>query len=170
MLSCVQGPTGKIIWGHELHTHSHTHRVATVRPGSSECKAYLDVGGVALALLPVDVQAEPAADLADLRSALGKVDPRRLALLPLVHVRRQVIQQLWGGRRCYGHNWGRRPKAMNDGLQWSVWGTQAWWILQCQSLLYSFKSVLKTFFLWCCNFTCLRLVTRFVQKLIAFTE
>lgn len=72
-------------------------------PGEQRVRAYLDVGGIALALLPVDVQAEVASDLADLGSALGEVDPRRLALLPLVHVGRQVVQQFYGadGYRCY---------------------------------------------------------------------
>lgn len=78
-------------------TAAHTHARRQSGPGEQRVQAYLHVGGVALALLPVDVHAEVAADLADLRSALGEVDPRQLALLPLVHVGRQVIQQLYGG-------------------------------------------------------------------------
>lgn len=55
----------------------------------------LNVGSVTLALLLVDVQAELLAHLADLRSALSEEDPRRLALLSLIHIGCQVIQQLW---------------------------------------------------------------------------
>lgn len=69
------------------HKHSQ-HKSRSIRP-------YLHVGSVALALLPVDVQAELLAHLADLRAALSEVDPRRLALLPLIHISCQVIQQLW---------------------------------------------------------------------------
>lgn len=58
-------------------------------------QTYLNVGSVALALLPVDVQAELLAHLADLRSALSEVNPGRLALLSLIHISCQVIQQLW---------------------------------------------------------------------------
>lgn len=57
-------------------------------------QAYLNVGSVALALFPVDVQADLLAHLADLRSALSEVNPGRLALLSLIHICRQVIQQL----------------------------------------------------------------------------
>lgn len=55
---------------------------------------YLDVGGVAPTLLPVDVQPEQLAHLADLGSVLGEVGPRRLAPLPLLHISCQVVQQL----------------------------------------------------------------------------
>lgn len=92
--NCYRGFRGPWERSSEDTGHTHRHWRQSVRPGSSESKAYLDVGGVALARLPVDVQAELAADLADLRSAMGKVDPRRLALLPLVHVGRQVVQQI----------------------------------------------------------------------------
>lgn len=55
---------------------------------------YLNVGSVALALLPVDFQAELVAHLADLRTTLSEVDPGRLALMSLIHISCQVIQQL----------------------------------------------------------------------------
>lgn len=55
---------------------------------------HLNVGSVALALLPVDVQPELLVHLTDLGSAVNEVDPRRLAPLPLVGISRQVIQQL----------------------------------------------------------------------------
>ena len=72
------------------------HNPTQTQPANSEQKSqpYLNVGRVALALLPVDVQAELLAHVADLRSALSEVDPRRLALLTLIHISRQVIQQL----------------------------------------------------------------------------
>lgn len=58
-------------------------------------KTHLNVGSETLALLPLHGQAKLLAHLADLRSALSKVNPRRLALLSLIHISCQVIQQLW---------------------------------------------------------------------------
>lgn len=55
---------------------------------------YLHVGGVASTLLPVDVQPELLAHLADLGSVLSEEGSRGLVPLPLLHVSRQVVQQL----------------------------------------------------------------------------
>lgn len=55
---------------------------------------YLHVGGVAPALLLVDVQPQLLAQLADLGSVLSEVGARRLVPLPLLHISCQVVQQL----------------------------------------------------------------------------
>lgn len=68
---------------HKAHTASSKTRMSN-----------LNIGSVALALLPVDAQAELLAHLTDLRSALSEEDPQRLALLSLIHIGCQVIQQL----------------------------------------------------------------------------
>lgn len=57
-------------------------------------RLYLNVGGVASALLLVDVQPQLLAQLADLGSVLSEVGSRRLAPLSLLHIGCQVVQQL----------------------------------------------------------------------------
>lgn len=74
---------------------AHKHPTAnTSRSRTRRLKTYLNVGSETLALLPLDGQAELLAHLADLRSALSKVNPCRLALLSLLHISCQVVQQL----------------------------------------------------------------------------
>lgn len=55
---------------------------------------YLNEGCVAPALLLVDVQPQLLAHLADLGSVLSEVGSRRLAPLSLLHISRQVVEQL----------------------------------------------------------------------------
>lgn len=91
-----------------------------------QSQSYLYEGSVALALLPVDVQTQLLAHLADLRPALNEVNPGRLALLPLVCISRQVVQQLWEKARRLLALTMRETTATMQGLVFLVTAIRGW--------------------------------------------